>query len=136
MKKLSLILLINLVFYTANAQNTPRNPKVGKCYVRQFYLDKKIEWKEIDCKLKGKLKRKSCITDKLIIEHKKMLLSKGYKVDTTTTSITDESFIQAHNDFIHKKEKVIRKRKRLLKKYRKKQKREQKKAAKIKPDSN
>ncbi len=40
MKKLSIILLFNLVFYTANAQNIPRNPKVGKCYVRQFYLDK------------------------------------------------------------------------------------------------
>lgn len=35
--------------FFADAQDLPPNSKAGKCYIRCFDYDKKVEWEEINC---------------------------------------------------------------------------------------
>ena len=128
MKKTYLLILINLIFYAkVNSQNNnfPRNAKPGKCYVRCFDYQTKVEWEQIDCSL-AKKGNKSFKRTKENIEklrtYQQKLIDLGY--DLNVTGFPDDKTINAHNKYVAKKEKEIRKKrkkeKKRLKKERKK----------------
>jgi len=109
-------LLIICAFFTfslkMSAQDLPRNPKAGKCYLRIFEIDKKIEWKEVDCNIVNK---SACVRNSYpISKRRKELKEAGYNI--ALKGRLDSKFIKAHNNYLKKQDKEKRKQKRVEKK--------------------
>ncbi len=128
-KKLYLLLLISLIFFTqANAQKSlPKNPEPGKCYVRCFDYDKIVKWEEIDCSLakdSAKTFKRTKENVEKLKKYQQKLIDLGYKL--SVTGYPDNRTINAHNRYLAKKVREERRRKRKekrrLKKERKKNK--------------
>ncbi len=97
------------------AQTFPKNPQAGKCYQRCLELDKKIEWKEVDCKKTSKEKNntKASIEKSVSFEkHKKKLIALGYNI-SMNSKLLDKNFINAHNKYISDQNRKNKKKKRL-----------------------
>lgn len=118
MKKL-LIFICFIFSLFSFSQILPPDYDPNKCYIHCFEVDKKIILKEVDC---DSLTNLVLTTDKVafnkkkrtfrlkMIEHQKMLKSKGYKVDISGE--LDDKTIKAHNKYILKKEKLLKREKR------------------------
>lgn len=113
-KSIKLLLVILFIFpcqIIAQQADLPKNPKPGICYERNFNLNEKYQWKEIDCD-KAK-KQDKVLTEDVKIKAKKYsnkikkyqteLQSAGYKVNVNGK--LDKITIASHHKYLKEKEK-------------------------------
>lgn len=112
MKNIIKLTLISLLIFgfQLEAQNfdlPPKKGKNGKCYIKHFDYDKKLEWKEIDCLKLTTTANSETTEDKLIRceqekikmkEYQEKLKTLGYEVDIT--GIADNKTIIAHHKYL------------------------------------
>ncbi|MCB4807037.1 hypothetical protein LG651_02155 [Tamlana sp. 62-3] len=108
------ILLFTVLNLRAQNFDVPPNFTPGKCYAKCFHYEKKLEWKEVNCKdlENKKLTKKDLLAreqQKLKMEkYQEKLITLGYNVDIT--GIPDNKTIIAHHKYLKvKKKKTKRK---------------------------
>lgn len=123
MKNILLLTIILTSQLEAQNYDLPPNPKAGKCYVKCFDYEKKLEWKDVDCDKVIKDKKKERTKADLIkIEQDKLKMEKyqeklkhlGYEIEIT--GVPDNKTISAHHKYLKKKKKEAKRKQRAEKK--------------------
>lgn len=103
------IFLFTFLNLTAQNYDVPPNFTPGKCYMKCFDYEKKLEWKEVNCEdfKNKKLTKKDVLAQKQqklkMEKYQEKLISLGYKVDIT--GIPDNKTIIAHHKYLRVKKK-------------------------------